>query len=313
MPLSLRAETPLNPLRQSALRRVSPDPVPAPAPRPAARPDVFAEVPASEIRQVVATEDLPPPDPPTVVPPQFGEPANPYGGPRYGYLPSDAPGDIVGGPPHDGQHQPWFTHGDPNDPYRHVGLGEPLIGTSWLNRPWYFGAFLGAMLADDPIRGEVLSNNSYFVGSRLGWDFDHYWGFEGRYAFSKPQINNAADIALDGPSRNYYLDVSVAYYPWGDSRWRPFGTIGLGVQTFRFDDENGTKVHQSLLSLPLGIGFKYLHSPVFDMRFEAYDNIAFGDGRLDTMNNFTLMVGGELRFGGRVKHYFPWHGNIAGW
>src|SRR5439155_24491596 len=31
--------------------------------------------------------------------------------------------------------EPWFSHGDPNDPRRHVGLGQPLMGTSWRNRP----------------------------------------------------------------------------------------------------------------------------------------------------------------------------------
>ena len=38
---------------------------------------------------------------------------------------------------------------DPNDPRRHIGIGQPLIGTSWRNRPIYFGSFVGGIMMDD--------------------------------------------------------------------------------------------------------------------------------------------------------------------
>lgn len=316
-PLAVRAQSPANPLRPSPTVRLNLDV--APAPTPAER-DVFAEVEPNPIRPVVANEDLPPPQPPSVVPPQFGEAPGPYDGPRYGYLPADhagqewpaaAPAQHAMG---SAWHRPWFSHDDPNDPYRHIGVGKPLVGTSWLNRPWYWGLFLGTLLADDPIPGEVLSNNSFFIGTRIGWDFDHYWGLEWRYGFSRPQINDNAGIKLPDPANEYFTDISLEYYPWGDSRWRPYMSLGLGVQTFRFADQNDTTIHQSLLSLPIGIGVKYLYDRWCTIRFDAYDNIAFGDGRLDTMHNFTLMMGAEFRFGGRAPvNYFPWHGNMAGW
>ena len=53
----------------------------------------------------------------------------------------------------------WFAHGDPNDPYRHIGLGQPLIGTSWRNRPIYFGAFVGGIMMDD-----IVPNRIYLKG-----------------------------------------------------------------------------------------------------------------------------------------------------
>lgn len=254
----------------------------------------------------------------SVVPARFGEPppADPW---RVGAPPQAPPGAI--GPhappgaigPHDSFVQPWFTHTDPNDPFRHQGVGRPLVGTSWLNRPVFVGAFLGGLLADDLIGGHVESNNSFFLGGRLGWDFDHYWGLEGRYAFSRPQINDGDGNTLSDPSRNYFIDVSLAYYPWGDSQWRPFITGGLGLQTFRFHDDAGERVHQSLLSLPIGVGIKFYHSPFHTLRLEAYDNIAFGDGRLKTMQNFTIAAGVEFRFGGRPVSYFPWHGSTSYW
>src|SRR5439155_10987161 len=45
--------------------------------------------------------------------------------------------------------EPWFAHGDPNDPQRHIGLGQPLSGTSWRNRPIFFGMFVGGVMMDD--------------------------------------------------------------------------------------------------------------------------------------------------------------------
>jgi hypothetical protein len=225
--------------------------------------------------------------------------------------PHPGPPGAIG--PHDSFVQPWFTHTDPNDPFRHQGVGRPLVGTSWLNRPVFVGVFLGGLLADDLISGHVESNNSFFFGGRLGWDFDHYWGLEGRYAFSRPQINDGDGNTLSDPARDYFIDVSLAYYPWGDSQWRPFISGGLGLQTFRFHDDQDERVHQSLLSLPIGVGIKFYHSPFHTLRLEAYDNIAFGDGRLKTMQNFTIAAGVEFRFGGRPVSYFPWHGSTSYW
>src|SRR6266487_2730721 len=38
--------------------------------------------------------------------------------------------------------EPWFSHGDPNDPHRHTGIVQPLMGTRWRNRPLFFGTFV---------------------------------------------------------------------------------------------------------------------------------------------------------------------------
>jgi hypothetical protein len=245
-------------------------------------------------------ENLPPPEPKSIVPQHLGQPGSGQPGADEAFH-------------HDSIVQPWFTHTDPNDPYRHVGLGRPLIGTSWLNRPWFVGGFLGGLLADDLISGEVESNNSFFLGGRVGWDFDHYWGMEGRYAFSHPQLTDGDGNTLPDRARDYFIDLSLAYYPWGDSQWRPFISGGFGLQTFRFRDESNEQISQSLLSMPIGVGLKFYHSPWHTLRLEAYDNIAFGDGRLSTMQNFTLSAGIEFRFGGRPTSYYPWHGSTSQW
>lgn len=69
-----------------------------------------------------------------------------------------------------------IRHHDPNDPARHVGLGHPLVGTSWRNRPFHVGWLYGEMLGDELIQDRIDQDASMFGGYRLGWDFDHYWG-----------------------------------------------------------------------------------------------------------------------------------------
>jgi hypothetical protein len=287
-PGAARAQMPVNPLR------------PAASAASAAPIDPWAEPDSAHIQPIAVQENLPSPEPPSIVPPHLGQPTGP-----------EQIGPGMHG--HDSLVQPWFTHTDPNDPYRHIGLGRPLIGTSWLNRPWFVGGFLGGLLADDLISGEVESNNSFFLGGRVGWDFDHYWGMEGRYAFSRPQITDGEGNSLPDRSRDYFIDMSLAYYPWGDSQWRPFVSWGFGLQTFRFRDDSNEQVSQSLLSMPIGVGLKFYHSPWHTLRLDLYDNIAFGDGRLGTMQNFTLAAGVEFRFGGRPTSYFPWHGSTSLW
>jgi hypothetical protein len=315
---ALRAQIPDNPLRQRAGSRVSARVSDIETESAAAAPSIWDEPADNHAQPISATQELPPTGPATIVPQRFGQPAPaaelPSSKPWRGGWPEDDASHGAHSPGnHDSWVQPWFTHTDPNDPYRHVGVGRPLVGTSWLNRPWYVGAFLGGLLADDLIGNHVETNNSFFLGGRLGWDFDHYWGLEGRYAFSRPQINDASGDTLPDPAREYFIDVSLAYYPWGDSQWRPFASIGLGLQTFRFHDDADERIHQSLLSVPIGVGLKFFYSPYCTLRLEAYDNIAWGDGALSTMQNFTLAAGAEFRFGGRPTSYFPWHGSTSYW
>ena len=102
-------------------------------------------------------------------------------------------------------------------------------------------------------------------------------------------------------------DASVLYYPWGDARWRPFATLGFGVVGFHFQDRSGQGFDQTIVHLPIGLGLKYKWQPIFAFRLDLKDNLAFGTSRLDTMHNWSLTCGVELRWGGdSSKRYFPW-------
>lgn len=303
-----RADVPPNPLRPSLASSTlnSPEPTPAyPRSRPLAL-QVSSEGAATE--------------PPSVVPPQFGQPE--FLPPPTGAIP--APADQFGGlefspvPPlqaliHPWFDDPWFSHGDPNDPHRHIGIGQPLIGTSWRNRPLYFGTFVGGVLMDDIVRNRIYQNDTTFVGARLGYDFDHFWGLEGRWAFARPDLANGSGTPFFPASRDNFADVSLLYYPLGDARWRPYLLAGLGFTTLRFNNDLGQRISEAVVDVPLGFGLKYFYGPWFTLRFDFTDNLALGNARISGMHNVSLMAGAEFRFGGRRPSYFPWHNNTAYW
>jgi hypothetical protein len=240
--------------------------------------------------------------------------------------PADAPvqqhyGDRFEGPgfPGHGYHhsygarEPWFHHDTPNDPARHTGWGNPLTGTSWLNRPWYVGTFVGGMLADDLLRGQVETDSAPIVGMRIGHDFDHFWGWEVRYAYSRVETFTGAGVPIAEPGREYFVDVALQHYPWGDSRWRPYLLAGIGFVNARYVDDLGQGIDDTALTIPLGFGLKLFQSPWFTVRFDAVDTISFSGSHLDTMHNVSLMLGCEYRFGGTRPSYFPWTGNTSYW
>lgn len=199
-----------------------------------------------------------------------------------------------------------LPHRHPNDPQRHLGMGDPLTNTSWRNRPLYFNLFAGGLIGDELQEGIVSQGGGFMAGGRFGGDFDHYWGLETRLAFSDVQTNFAAGGGY-GQSRDSFFDASVLYYPWGDSRWRPYATVGLGVANYRYNLADGTKVSASAMSLPWGGGVKFLLRPNLALRFDLIDNLSFeGGSRADLMNNVSFTGGIEFRFGGRRTSYGSW-------
>jgi hypothetical protein len=192
------------------------------------------------------------------------------------------------------------------DAGRAIGLGDPLIGTSWLNRPFHVGWMFGGLFGDELIDGRVAQHEDMVGGYRVGWDFDHYWGVEGRFLFANLDFTDQDDTSVARTCRNHYWDADLLYYPWGDSRWRPYASLGLGLDDFQFRDANGTFIDKTLFALPVGIGVKYFWQNWLALRVSVTDNVAFGSGPLDTMHNVSLTGDVEVHFGGRRTSYFPW-------
>jgi len=187
--------------------------------------------------------------------------------------------------------------------------GEPLVGTSWRNRPYHVDFFIGGIQGDDPIDGRVLAGSGFIGGVRLGGDFNDHWGLELRYATTD------IDMAYTtGPSARtldeQFFDVHAMYYPWGDTRWRPYFSVGGGVAQFTFFDEQNRHINDSSLHLPIGAGIKYYWRPWAALRFDLHNNIALGGATVDFLNSVSFTAGVEWRFGGRRRSYYPYNPSI---
>ncbi|MEM9659259.1 MAG: hypothetical protein AAF961_12950, partial [Planctomycetota bacterium] len=161
------------------------------------------------------------------------------------------------------------THG------RNVGRGIPLERSSWLNRPFRFDWYLGPLLGDDLVSGRVGQSSVLFGGVRAGWDFDYYWGLQWRFGWADPTLDQ--QITSEELSGRYFLsDVGILYYPWGDSKVRPYFVWGLGLVEVGSVRDDGMGQEATLLGMPLGAGVQVPQTPWLAWRMEVVDNIAFG-------------------------------------
>jgi hypothetical protein len=200
------------------------------------------------------------------------------------------------------------THG------RNVGRGRPLTHSSWRNRPYHVDWFLGGMLNSSLIRNRVQQNNSTFAGLRIGWDFDHYWGTGWRFGWSDPNIDYRVHGNSENASSRLFLsDLDLLYYPWGDSKIRPYVLLGLGFTRVNFLDENHIHHGTSLLTMPYGAGLQFPQWPWLIWRFEILDNLAFGADQVETLANVSFTLGMELRLGARPASYWPWRSSRYIW
>lgn len=192
---------------------------------------------------------------------------------------------------------------------RHQGEGEPLQTASWLNRPYYAGFFLGALNGDTLIADEIEQSIGFFGGFRLGWDYDIYWGVETRLGLSELGLDFLNETSVDGLATDIVIwDASLVYYPWGDARWRPYLSLGIGLVDFDFLDADGLRHSEAVVGVPWGVGLKYRHSDWITLRLDLLDNVALGEkADFELMNNLSVTGGMEFRFGGTRRSYFPWN------
>ncbi len=185
--------------------------------------------------------------------------------------------------------------------------GEPLQGSSWLNRPYSVGLHGGTILADSLVDGQVEQSGDFFGGFRLGWDLDRYWGLELQLGWSELTPIGTHDPPLADVGKVFLGDIRALYYPLGDSRFRPFLLAGIGTGHFDYAPDTGGGLESSLLTTPVGGGVKYQLKPWTVLRFDAVNYITQGKNGISSMNNVTLSLGIEFRLGGRRRSYYPWH------
>ncbi|MDR3108375.1 MAG: hypothetical protein LBU65_01630, partial [Planctomycetaceae bacterium] len=128
-----------------------------------------------------------------------------------------------------------------------------------------------------------------------------------KYDYSTPTpLTNAPT----GSNQLTTLDVSVHYYPLGNSRWRPFFKYGLGLTGMSFTDFNGAKKTVSTMSMPVGIGVKYWWNEKIAVHADLIDNIVFGADGVKSQNNWGLTFGMTYALGNnrnlRPTNFWPY-------
>ena len=218
-------------------------------------------------------------------------------------LPSWSPGEWF----HDIGFRHSSTHG------RNIGKGKPLVDSSWSNRPYHVDWFVGQLLGDELIGNRVDMKNGVIGGVRIGWDFDHYWGVEWRAGWAQPDISFSTPVTEKNVGDYFISDIDLVYYPWGDSRLRPYLLLGMGMTRVKFHDENSAYQSATLLTVPFGIGFQFPQWHWLIWRLEILDNAAFGSDYISAMGNWTFTVGMEWRLGARPRNYWPWRTSQSVW
>lgn len=197
---------------------------------------------------------------------------------------------------------------------RHTDRGVPMEYSSWLNRPYHLDWFAGPLLSDNPSGSVSQSQSNEVIGGlRLGWDFDYFWGVEWRFAWADPTL--VSDSAIEVQSGRYFAsDVDFLYYPWGDTKVRPYALLGMGLNEIDYVyDEFGLTRQVTLLTMPFGVGVIFPQTHWLAWRLEVLDTLAFGNDGVDAMNNFSFTAGMEFRMGARPNSYWPWRSSRNIW
>ena len=192
---------------------------------------------------------------------------------------------------------------------------QPMLRESWLFRPFNVSVFEGALFATPPIAPQFNTATSFFTGFRVGWDYAAHFGGETRFGFSKAFFLDAARTTEVGYQQLFYFDSNLLIYPWGDTRWRPFLSIGGGLADVLIVGNNGLLLHPMAFNMPLGTGIKYRFGPRVAFRADFRDNLTFsGAGGLRTLNNIEVVGGIEFHFGGGDRRsYWPWNPSHHWW
>jgi outer membrane protein with beta-barrel domain len=190
---------------------------------------------------------------------------------------------------------------------RNVGWGWPLVGTSWLNRPYYIGGTIGVLGVANRIQPEVRPDVDTFGGFIVGWDWDYYWGSEIQIERATPELTNRDFPDVVSGNRMMLWSYQWMYYPWGDSLVRPFWRLGVGSTDVDFVNDSGHRRDELLWTFPVGVGVKYPIRRFLAARIEFTDHFVPGNRGVSTLNDLTLTFGLEWHFGARPPSYWPWN------
>jgi hypothetical protein len=248
--------------------------------------------------------------------------------PEIGYLLPRRDGLLSPGVRRVGPVRRWF-HGLFDGRFAVVGAERPLLREDWRFRPFSIGWFMGGVSGSPLLDDWVDQKSGYFAGYRIGWDYSRYWGCEMRLGFGYLELadsqraieaQESADSHIDLPGGDPFFsrfdqrrdsdlilwDVSLLYYPWGNTNWRPYFLAGLGAARVDFLDRLSERRAETVFEMPLGMGVKHRYRDWLALRFEMTDNVVFGQ-KFNTVHDLSFTGGVEILFGGTRKAYWPWN------
>ena len=152
----------------------------------------------------------------------------------------------------------------------------PVPWANWNAYPLSIGCFAGMVNGGPLIEDWVGTTTGFDGGWRLGWDVNPSWGMEMRMAFGSPQLydsyradqaltalDDANGLAPNDPQRArfdhragslFQWDVNVLYYPWGETRLRPYFLTGMGLTNIAFTGPPGPRLSEHLPLPAVGSG-----------------------------------------------------------
>ncbi len=163
-------------------------------------------------------------------------------------------------------------------------------------------------MAGDPFHSSHGDNAvGLAIAKRYGWDFADRWGLETRLTDAWLNDSTRFSPASAQTERALLWDLDLMYYPWPETKFRPFFTLGAGLVDFNVIDAQKQHANHLLADIPFGVGAKYPVKEWLVLRADLVDNLTIGGDGVPTMHNVSLTGGVEIRFGELRKHFLPWY------
>lgn len=180
---------------------------------------------------------------------------------------------------------------------------------SWQWYPLYFEKFTGIIHVNEPVHDQIHNGTGNLFGGRWGWDFARYAGVETRLGYTRATLKDTLYPLIPSHENFLFWDAELLIYPFGDTKWRPFAMLGMGLVDLGFIDDRGREWHQDLITMPFSVGVKYRLDNHNALRFEVADNVIFGTNQggngQHVIHNIAVLFAFERRFGLPHRSYFP--------
>lgn len=180
---------------------------------------------------------------------------------------------------------------------------------TWMRYPLYFEKFTGMINVNEPVHDLIHNGTGNLFGGRWGWDVARHFGVETRLGYVRATLNDTLYPLIPAHENFLFWDADLMFYPLGDTKWRPFAMLGMGLVDLGYIDDRGREWHQDLITLPFAVGVKYRLNNLNALRLDVTDNVIFGNNQggngQHVMHNISVLFAFERRFGLPHRSYFP--------